>query len=73
MKKTVYMFLLTSALLAEDVMVERMQSVVDEVIELRSRYESSARNNEACQKQVREQDKIIKEASQSEGADYKAF
>jgi len=73
MKKTVYIFLLASALMAEDVMVERMQSVVDEVIELRSRYESSARNNDACQKQVREQARIIEEASQSEGLDYKAF
>lgn len=73
MKKIVYIFLLTSSLFGEDVMVERMQSVVDEVIELRSRYESSARNNEACQKQVREQARIIEEASQSEGLDYKAF
>jgi myosin heavy subunit len=73
MNKTAYIFLLTGALMAEDVMVERMQSVVDEVIELRSRYESSARNNEACQKQVREQARIIEEASQSEGLDYKAF
>jgi chromosome segregation ATPase len=73
MKKTAYIVLLASALMAEDIMVERMQSVVDEVIELRSRYESSARNNEACQKQVREQARIIEEASQSEGLDYKAF
>jgi myosin heavy subunit len=73
MKKTAYIFLLAGTLMAEDIMVERMQSVVDEVIELRSRYESSARNNEACQKQVREQAKIIQEASQSEGLDYKVF
>jgi len=73
MKKTAYIFLVASSLLAEDVMVERMQSVVDEVIELRSRYESSARNNDACQKQVREQARIIEEASQSEGLDYKAY
>ena len=73
MKKTAYIFLFAGALMAEDVMVERMQSVVDEVIELRSRYESSARNNEACQKQVREQARVIEEASQSEGLDYKVF
>jgi myosin heavy subunit len=73
MKKTACIFVLVSALMAEDVMVERMQSVVDEVTELRSRYESSARNNEACQKQVREQARIIEQASQSEGLDYKLF
>ncbi len=73
MKKTAYIVLFAGSLLAEDVMVERMQSVVDEVIELRSRYESSSRNNDACQQQVREQAKIIEEASHSEGLDYKAF
>lgn len=73
MKKTVCFIFLASLLSAEDVMVERMQSVVDEVIELRSRYESSARNNKACQEQVREQARIIEEVSGSDGLDYKSF
>ncbi len=73
MRTTACIFFLASTLMAEDVMVERMQSVVDEVTELRSRYESSARNNEACQKQVREQARIIDEASQNQGVDYKTF
>ena len=73
MKKTACFIFLASLLSAEDVMVERMQSVVDEVIELRSRYESSARNNKACQEQVREQARIIEESSRNDGLDYKSF
>lgn len=73
MKKTVCIVFLASLLSAEDVMVERMQSVVDEVIELRSRYESSARNNKACQEQVREQARMIEEVSRNDGLDYKSF
>ncbi len=44
--------LYVSVLAAEDVMVQRMQSVVDEVIELRERYESAVRENQACMQQI---------------------
>jgi len=65
--------MLTSSVLCADVMVERMQSVVDEVSELRQRYESAVRINKDCQEQVQEQSRVIKKISMDEGVDYKVF
>ncbi len=58
---------------ASDIMVERMQSVVDEVTELRLRYEKSAADNKACLEQVEKQNKRLKEISRGEGLDYRVF
>jgi len=44
-----------STVFAEDLMVERMQSVVDEVSELRARYEQVSRAYETCQAKTQEQ------------------
>ena len=41
------------SLSAGDVMIERMQSVVDEVSELRQRYEHSVKENEKCLSQLK--------------------
>ncbi len=62
-----------SSALSSEIMVERMQSVVDEVSELRLRYESSARENKECLAQVQEQEKVMKKISMGEGIDYKVF
>lgn len=45
---------LCTPLLAQEMAVERLQSVVDEVSELRMRYEASVQKNEACEAQVKE-------------------
>lgn len=50
---------------ADDIMVERMQSVVDEVSELRLRYEASVRKNETCLKELQEKDARIDSFSKS--------
>lgn len=54
---------LSGPLFADEMMVERMQSVVDEVSELRSRYESSVRKNQECLQQIEEQNEEIKKLS----------
>ena len=54
---------------AGDIMVERMQSVVDEVSELRQRYEASVQKNEACLAQVNEQNKLLSKKGLSPSAD----
>jgi len=58
---------------SSDLMVERMQGVVDEVSDLRLRYERSAQKNEECLTQVQEQNKVIKKISMNEGLDYEVF
>ena len=60
------------SVIADDVMVERMQSVVDEVSELRLRYEASVKKNSAYALQLKEKDKIIAEFSK-EGFDQQNF
>lgn len=62
-----------SSAFSSEIMVERMQSVVDEVSELRLRYESSAREKRECLAQVQEQEKVMKKISMGEGIDYKVF
>ncbi len=65
--------LLCNHALGGDIMVERMQSVIDEVSDLRLRYESSVRKNDECQNQLEEQQKIITKISRDEGVDYRVF
>jgi len=65
--------LFASSAFSSDIMVERMQSVIDEVSDLRERYESSVQKNSQCQIQLQEQNKVIKKISRGEGLDYKVF
>jgi len=58
-KKIVLGLSIVFPLFAGDLMVERMQSVVDEVSELRKRYESSVEENAQCLQQVKEQNKLL--------------
>ena len=50
-----------------------MQSVVDEVSELRQRYEHSLEKNKACIKQIDEQERTIKKISHEQGYDFELF
>ena len=59
MKKIVLSLFLVFPLFAGDIMVERMQSVVDEVSELRKRYEDSVHKNEECLAQLKEQNTLL--------------
>jgi len=59
MKKIVLIACCYFPLLAGDVMVERMQSVVDEVSELRKRYEDAVHKNEECLSQVKKQNDLL--------------
>lgn len=63
----------TGPAFCSDVMVERMQSVVDEVSELRLRYEQAVDKNRACIDQIQEQNKVIKKISMDAGVDYRLF
>jgi len=54
-KKMVLVCAFAFPLYAGDIMVERMQSVVNEVSELRERYEDVKNKNEACLLQLQEQ------------------
>ena len=58
-QKVLIVLSFTLPLVAGDVMVERMQSVVDEVSELRKRYEDSVHKNEQCLSQVKEQNELL--------------
>ena len=73
MKKFLIISVLSLALFAEDVMVQRMQSVVDEVTELRARYENSEKKLNACVDELNKQDKTVEKLSRGEGLDYKTF
>lgn len=57
----------------DELMSKRMQSVVDEVSELRERYEHSLEKNKACIDQINEQQKIMKKISHEQGYDYELF
>ncbi len=54
-------------------MVERMQSIVDEVTQLRGAYESSEKKVEACEAKLFAQEGVVQKLSRSEGMDYKDF
>ena len=58
---------------SDELMSARIQSVVDEVSELRERYERAVEKNSACMEQVNEQQKEMKKISKSEGYDYELF
>jgi len=72
-KKLVLLAVLSVALLAEEVMVERMQSVVDEVSELRNSYEHSEKKLSTCLNTLETQEKALSKLSRSEGLDYKTY
>ncbi|MFC2074232.1 hypothetical protein ACFLR3_03170 [Campylobacterota bacterium] len=57
----------------DELMSKRMQSVVDEVSELRQRYEHALEQNKACIEQVDEQRKTMKKISHEQGYDYELF
>jgi DNA repair exonuclease SbcCD ATPase subunit len=57
----------------DELMSKRMQSVVDEVSELRERYEYALEKNKACIDQVNEQQKTMKKISHEQGYDYELF
>jgi len=62
MKRQIVLFLLSMSLLhAGDIMVERMQSVVDEVSELRKRYEDAVHKNEIYLERINEQETRLEE------------
>jgi len=65
--------LLVTAVFAEDVMVERMQSVVDEVVDLRARYEDSEKKLNECVNELQAQEKTVTKLSRGEGLDYKEY
>jgi len=71
--KYLLLIALSISLFADDVMVERMQSIVDEVTELRSSYELSEKRVQTCQAKLNSQDEAMKKLSHSEGFDYKDF
>lgn len=51
---------LCAPLFAQEMAIERLQSVVDEVSELRMRYAASVQKNEAYEAQMKEQNEAIK-------------
>ncbi len=53
--------------------IERLQSVVDEVSELRMRYAASVQKNEECEAQVKEQNEIIKNRFVDKNTDEEAL
>lgn len=70
-KKIILSFCLSFPLIAGDIMVERMQSVVDEVSELRKRYEDSVHKNEQCLSQLKEQNTLLSKKGLNPRADKK--
>ncbi len=60
-------------LLGDELMSERIQSVVDEVSELRARYEHSVEQNSACMQQLGEQQRRMDKIAKNEGYDYRLF
>ncbi|MDF1880678.1 hypothetical protein JHD50_05055 [Sulfurimonas sp. MAG313] len=60
MTRMLVLFLMSISLLhAGDIMLERMQSVVDEVSELRQRYETAVQKNESYLKRINEQERLL--------------
>lgn len=58
-KSIIAVFFITIPCFAADVMVERMQGVVNEVRELRERYEDAVYKNEACVSTLKEQEVLL--------------
>lgn len=73
MKNFLVFCLLSTAVFAEDVMVERMQSVVDEVVDLRARYEASEQKLGECVNELQSQEQMINKLSRGEGLDFKEY
>ncbi len=73
MKKLLLFISIITNLFCEDVMVERMQSIVDEVTQLRGAYERSEKKVQACEEKLSAQEGVVQKLSRSEGMDYKDF
>ena len=73
MKKLLLYIAITTSLFSEDVMVQRMQSIVDEVTQLRSAYETSEKKVQGCEEKLLEQEAVVQKLSRSQGMDYKDF
>ncbi len=73
MKKLLLFISIITNLFCEDIMVERMQSIVDEVTQLRVAYESSEKKVQACEEKLLAQEGVVQKLSRSEGMDYKDF
>ncbi len=63
----------STLLYGDESMSTQMQSVVDEVIELRQRYEHALEKNRACQQQITVQEETMSKISHEQGYDYKLF
>ncbi len=66
-------FYVATCLYGDESMSAHMQSVVDEVIELRQRYEHALEKNRDCQEQITAQQKTMKKISHEQGYDYELF
>jgi len=64
---------LGTLLYSDESMSARIESVVDEVSELRQRYEVAVEKNRACTEQVDEQQKQMQKIAKNEGYDYELF
>lgn len=64
---------LSTLLYSDELMSKRIESIVDEVSELRQRYERLLEENRACSQQIIEQQKQMHKIAKSEGYDYELF
>ncbi len=68
-----FLLCLSTLMQSDELMSTRIESIVDEVSELRQRYERLLEENRACSQQVNEQQKKIRKVAKSEGYDYELF
>lgn len=73
MKLLLSLLCLSTLVFASKAMSERMQSVVDEVTELRENYEDISRKYRSCQDELKKQENEMSKMSHHEGFDYEAF
>ncbi len=73
MKFLLSLLCLSTLIFASEAMSERMQSVVDEVRELRENYEDISRKYDTCKVDLETQKKEMNKISHHEGFDYEAF
>lgn len=73
MKYLLLLLCLSSFVFANKAMSERMQSVVDEVTQLRENYEDISRKHSICEEELKRQEKAMSKISHNEGFDYEAF
>ena len=73
MKFLLSLLCLSTLVFASKAMNERMQSVVDEVTELRENFEDISRKYSSCQEELKTQEDEMSKISHHEGFDYEAF